>query len=134
MTAVILRRAVVDHVATRDHRHLLKRAHEAVRNVPLMAFYYPNHNAWGLDGRAAVEAALADPAVVHYTTAAIGRPWLPTCRHPRVTRWFEVLERTSWAGWRPRPPGRAQAVLRHMRATARTLATGTSVALDEGQS
>jgi lipopolysaccharide biosynthesis glycosyltransferase len=80
---------------------------------------HPNHNAWGLDGRAALAEAVANPAVVHFTNDEIGRPWQASCRHPRAARWFEVLERTPYAGWRPRAPGPARAMLRRMRAAAR---------------
>jgi lipopolysaccharide biosynthesis glycosyltransferase len=76
---------------------------------------HPNHYAWGLDGLEAISEAVSNPAVVHYTNDEVGRPWQARCRHPRVARWFDVLERTSYAGWRPRPPGRARSILRRMR-------------------
>lgn len=49
--------------------------------------------------REEIESALADPAIIHYTRP--GRPWWPGCCHPRAEMWFQHLDRTSWAGWRP---------------------------------
>src|SRR5262245_56448440 len=80
-----------------------------------------NHNAWGLDGREAVGEAITHPAVVHYTNDEVGRPWQASCSHPRCGRWFDVLDRTSVAGWRPPSSGRARAILRQMRAAARAM-------------
>jgi lipopolysaccharide biosynthesis glycosyltransferase len=42
-----------------------------------------------------------DPAIVHFTTGV--KPWHATCRHPFRDRFFETLDRTAWAGWRPTP-------------------------------
>jgi lipopolysaccharide biosynthesis glycosyltransferase len=67
-----------------------------------------------------VERAMADPVVIHYTTA--DKPWTGRDDHPFGRQWFDQLARTSWAGWRPgRGPvrrglgrfGRAAHVLRH---------------------
>jgi lipopolysaccharide biosynthesis glycosyltransferase len=54
--------------------------------------------AWAL-WRAQVEEAVADPAVIHYSEPA--KPWSRGAPHPRSDLWFEFLDRTSWAGWRP---------------------------------
>jgi lipopolysaccharide biosynthesis glycosyltransferase len=82
-------------------------------------YLHSHHNAWGLDGGAAIAEAVANPAVVHFTNDEVGRPWQASCTHPRAGKWFDVLERTSFAGWRPRSPSGARAMLRRMRAAAR---------------
>jgi hypothetical protein len=41
-----------------------------------------------------------DPWIVHYSTWS--KPWHWSCTHPARERFFEVLDRTEWAGWRPR--------------------------------
>ena len=40
-----------------------------------------------------------DPWIVHFTTEH--KPWKVTCLHPRRRQFFEVVDRTLWAGWRP---------------------------------
>lgn len=61
---------------------------------------------------AALEAA---PAVVHFTgppslppsqlLSRYGRPpskpWAPVCLNPWAAAWYEALDATPWAGWRP---------------------------------
>lgn len=49
-----------------------------------------------------IAAAVADPAVIHFTSRR--KPWVPGSAHPAADRWFEVLDRTSWRGWRPAAP------------------------------
>ena len=73
--------------------------------------------------RSEVESALADPAIVHYTSP--GRPWWPGSPHPKADLWFEHLDRTPWPGWRPPPrrPVWREAASRVKRA-GRMLATG----------
>jgi lipopolysaccharide biosynthesis glycosyltransferase len=47
----------------------------------------------------ALDAAFTDPAVQHF----IGpyKPWHLGPSSPRLRRWFEVLDQTKYAGWRP---------------------------------
>lgn len=49
--------------------------------------------------RAEIEAALADPAIIHYTRPA--KPWWIGSVNPRADLWFRYLDQTPWAGWRP---------------------------------
>lgn len=58
-------------------------------------------SAWLVERREVLAAALADPAIVHFNTGPLGRPWRSGCAHPWRREWLEVLDRTSWAGWRP---------------------------------
>lgn len=43
-----------------------------------------------------------EPKIVHFTSAT--KPWHYGCRHPYTKMFFEFLDRTPWAGWRPAPP------------------------------
>lgn len=59
--------------------------------------------AWAL-WREDVERAVAHPAVIHYTEHL--KPWHAGNRHPLESRWYAVLDQTSFGGWRPKPAGR----------------------------
>ncbi len=83
--------------------------------------------AWFTEGVDVMTAALEHPAVVHFTRGtSLGRPWELRCTHPYRDRWFEMLDRTSWAGWRPQPPDMRVPVrvARRLRRTAQTLLRG----------
>jgi lipopolysaccharide biosynthesis glycosyltransferase len=43
--------------------------------------------------------------IVHYASAT--KPWHYYASHPAKDFFFEYLDKTVWAGWRPRPPWRA---------------------------
>jgi len=47
-----------------------------------------------------LELLLRDPRIVHFATAS--KPWHLSCAHPRRDLFFAALDRTAWAGWRPR--------------------------------
>jgi lipopolysaccharide biosynthesis glycosyltransferase len=83
--------------------------------------------AWFTEGVDVMTAAIAHPAVVHFTRGgSFGRPWARVCTHPFRDRWFEMLDRTSWAGWRPKPPDMRfpVRVARRLRRAGRTLLHG----------
>ncbi len=46
------------------------------------------------------ELVIRDPWIVHYSTWS--KPWHWDCAHPARARFFAALDRTAWAGWRPR--------------------------------
>ena len=46
------------------------------------------------------ELVIRNPWIVHYSTWS--KPWHWSCTHPAREGFFEVLDRTEWAGWRPR--------------------------------
>ena len=77
--------------------------------------------AWAFEDRDELEHAIADPAIVHLTQSAFSRPWEAASSHPLRDLWFEVLDRTAWAGWRPRRAWAAGASRRVGRATAALL-------------
>jgi lipopolysaccharide biosynthesis glycosyltransferase len=58
--------------------------------------------AWAFEDAAALQCAIADPAVVHFCGGDFGRPWVAGSSHPFRAQWFETLDKTPWAGWRPR--------------------------------
>jgi lipopolysaccharide biosynthesis glycosyltransferase len=84
-----------------------------------------NGLAWAL-WTDAVEAANADPAVVHYTER--DKPWHADTAHPLAWRWSEVLAETEWAGWRPRRTSLPRRAASRAKRAGRLLATGRSQA------
>jgi len=56
--------------------------------------------AWVVESVDEMDAALADPAVVHYTNTRY-RPWQWRCDHPFRADWTRTLQQTDWAGWTP---------------------------------
>ena len=65
--------------------------------------------------RKEIEEALADPAIIHYTSP--GKPWWQGCTHPRSDLWFESLDRKLLAGetltWQAIPWRVAASRLKH---------------------
>jgi lipopolysaccharide biosynthesis glycosyltransferase len=75
--------------------------------------------AWAFEDREALEAAIADPAIVHLS--GTDRPWDVGSVHPYRDEWFATLDRTAWSGWRPRRRWVAGASRRVWRAGAELL-------------
>ena len=48
------------------------------------------------------DEAKNNPAIVHFTTEF--KPWKHEPFHPNRERFFEELDQTAWAGWRPEKP------------------------------
>jgi lipopolysaccharide biosynthesis glycosyltransferase len=77
-----------------------------------------------------LEKARSDPAVVHFNSGFRRRPWEDRAAHwelpPHELRdlWFEDLDHTAWAGWRPDDsrPSRAAGLLRRASKAQRALA------------
>jgi lipopolysaccharide biosynthesis glycosyltransferase len=61
-------------------------------------FSYPSWSLSPFD-RKTFEQLRDDPYIIHFTTA--DKPWLVSCLHPSRKLFFEYLDRTAWAGWRP---------------------------------
>jgi len=67
-------------------------------------FDYPDENHSPIDSAEFIEAR-DNPAIIHYTTE--WKPWHFHNRHPHRNLFFQQLDQTAWAGWRPeRPPFR----------------------------
>jgi lipopolysaccharide biosynthesis glycosyltransferase len=78
--------------------------------------------AFASEGRDRLDAAISDPAIVHFTGGTFNRPWEAPCSNPYRDEWLEHLDRTAWRGWRPDPApahvrawGRTKRALRVMR-------------------
>lgn len=63
-------------------------------------FVERNNFAWTVEPTVELEAAYADPAIVHFS--GLSKPWNPRCAHPHRDDWFAALHKTAWAGWTPR--------------------------------
>jgi lipopolysaccharide biosynthesis glycosyltransferase len=61
-------------------------------------FNYPTWEQSPFD-RHSFEQLRDDPFIVHFTTRL--KPWRPLCQHPFRAEFFQYLDRTAWAGWRP---------------------------------
>ncbi len=63
----------------------------------------------------------ADPWIIHYSN--LGKPWQFGCQHPMLDRWFASLDRTTFAGWRPKRSRRDYLAIgeRQARSAARRL-------------
>jgi len=61
-------------------------------------FAFPSWKQSPFD-RAVFEQLRDDPYVIHFTTRY--KPWLLSCLHPLRSQFYEYLDRTVWAGWRP---------------------------------
>jgi lipopolysaccharide biosynthesis glycosyltransferase len=80
-----------------------------------------NGLGWAL-WREEVEAAIANPAVIHYSST--DTPWNPDSRHPLADLWSEVLDETEWAGWRLARPSVLRRAAGRVKRAGRVLATG----------
>lgn len=63
-----------------------------------------------------------DPYIIHFTTRY--KPWLLSCLHPRRKQFFDVVDRTAWAGWRPWQTMRLRPFLDLAKAQERRLRIG----------
>ncbi len=77
--------------------------------------------AWAWTDRDLLERAIADPGIVHFCHGDFARPWQADSSHPYRDAWLATLDRTPWAGWRPRRHWTAGA-LRRVRRAGRVLA------------
>jgi lipopolysaccharide biosynthesis glycosyltransferase len=80
--------------------------------------------AWVTEPRDTLASAIEDPAIVHFNTSSLGRPWQHGCIHPYRDLWFEHLDLTPWAGWRPPKPSRTREIVRRIRRAGRILIRG----------
>lgn len=73
-------------------------------NLGSHAYEFPSEQCSPLSSEEFVSAS-EDPSIVHFTTEF--KPWHFGIEHPYRSRFFEYLDETAWAGWRPeRPPFR----------------------------
>jgi lipopolysaccharide biosynthesis glycosyltransferase len=58
--------------------------------------------AWVTEPTGALDDALASPSVLHFTAFdGHAKPWCSFSTYPGAALWFDELDQTSWAGWRP---------------------------------
>jgi lipopolysaccharide biosynthesis glycosyltransferase len=67
-------------------------------NQAARIFSFPSWSLSPFD-RKTFEQVRDEPYIIHFTTD--NKPWLVTCIHPLQKRFFEYVDRTAWAGWRP---------------------------------
>jgi lipopolysaccharide biosynthesis glycosyltransferase len=67
-------------------------------NQAARIFSYPSWSLSPFD-RETFERVRDDPYIIHFTTS--DKPWLATCIHPLRRMFFEYVDQTAWAGWRP---------------------------------
>ncbi len=83
--------------------------------------------AWVTEPQETLAAAIDDPAIVHFNTSSMRRPWEHQCTHPYRDLWFEYLDLTPWEGWRPpapAEPSRARIFVRRVRRAGAILVRG----------
>ncbi len=49
------------------------------------------------------DEARKDPAIIHYTTGVLGRPWETGCKHPKRKCYTDALEASPWKGMPLKP-------------------------------
>ena len=84
-------------------------------------FKYPSWRQSPFD-RQTFEQLRSDPYIVHFTTRS--KPWDPLCRHPLRGAFFEYLDRTAWAGWRPSRIKRLMVIFELFKSSERRLRHG----------
>jgi lipopolysaccharide biosynthesis glycosyltransferase len=84
-------------------------------------FKYPSWRKSPFD-RATFERLRDDPYIVHFTTQF--KPWKAVCRHPLRGVFFEYLDRTAWAGWRPSRLQRLKVIFQLLKDSERRLRQG----------
>jgi lipopolysaccharide biosynthesis glycosyltransferase len=87
-----------------------------------------NSLAWIAEGEEALEAARESPAVVHFTNfEGQTKPWQPRSTAADRELWYQELDYTAWAGWRPddSPPSRTRRLASRVRRAGGVLLRGS---------
>ncbi len=83
---------------------------------------------WIVESLGDMERARRAPTIVHFTWF-LGRPkpWEPCSTAPYRDLWFDALDHTAWAGWRPdnTPPSRTRVIARRARRAGGVLLHGS---------
>jgi lipopolysaccharide biosynthesis glycosyltransferase len=77
--------------------------------------------AWVVEARDELVFARENPTIVHYNKSGWSRPWESNASHPLRDLWLEDLDRTSWAGWRPKQDGPVGGTWKRVRRAGRAL-------------
>lgn len=70
---------------------------QTIRKIYFLDAYYSQEE---------LDVALAEPAIVHFTTGLLGRPWEENSTHPRKERFWTIVEKTPWKGLQLKPDTR----------------------------
>lgn len=84
-------------------------------------FRYPNWRQSPFD-RETFQQLRDDPYIVHFTTKF--KPWKPVCLHPLRSTFYQYLDRTAWAGWRPSSIKRLAVIFELLKSAERRLRHG----------
>ncbi len=68
---------------------------------------YNLHNYYS---QQSLDKAKHKPAILHYTTGLVGRPWEENCTHPRKEEYSKVASRSPWKAGPLLPDSRTRAV------------------------
>ena len=92
--------------------HELRWYEQDALNVVANGSYLELDPRWNVPPREAGRGSHASAAIVHYLTAH--KPWHWDYSWPQRELFFEALDRTAWAGWRPLRPrlGRPKRLIR----------------------
>ncbi len=85
-------------------------------NQAACIFRYPSWRLSPFDS-ATLRQLREDPYVIHFTTG--DKPWLATCLHPSRKLFYEYVDRTAWAGWRPSPFANSRTFVAYLKAHRR---------------
>lgn len=84
--------------------------------------------AWICESVTDMKRLERDPSIVHFTWF-FGRrkPWEPRSNAPHRDLWFDALDHTAWAGWRPddTPPSRSRVLVQRARRAGGVLIHGS---------
>lgn len=62
---------------------------KTIQGMYALNSYYPQEE---------MDAAFADPAIVHFTSGLLGRPWEEGCTHPAQALFLDALAKSPWRG------------------------------------
>ena len=70
-----------------------------IKDVKTMitAFHYAHQTNPHIKQRE-IDEARKNPAILHFTTGLLGRPWEENCRHPHKDKYEKTLESSPWYG------------------------------------
>ena len=71
---------------------------QTIRKIYFLEEYYPQEE---------LTAALESPAIVHFTTGLLGRPWEEKSTHPQKQAFWDTAAKTPWKDITPLPDSRS---------------------------
>lgn len=71
---------------------------QTIRKIYFLDTYYPQEE---------LTRALEKPAIVHFTTGLLGRPWEENSTHPEQQAFWDTVQQTPWQGLQRKPDTRS---------------------------